>query len=167
MKRETLKEKLFRVFGKDLAAAGATKTNTKVQLNNKPKTWGRQTFIYLGKLRRRFVALVPKVAGAAFVIWVSIVPLIPSSTPILVPQDHKPAITTQAAQALPHYDFPKFPLSESLQLYVTQYGIRLPASTPTPDATYDIQPGTHLIVVPHRFTPPPSYVRVISGSLLR
>jgi hypothetical protein len=47
MKRQTLKQKLFRAFEKDLATAGATKGNTKVKRITSPKAWGAQILLYL------------------------------------------------------------------------------------------------------------------------
>ena len=166
MKRPSLKEKLFSAFRNELEAAGATKANTKVKYCKKPKMWGTGTLTYLGKLRRRFAALVPRVAGAAFVILVSIAPLVPKSTPVLVPKDNKPVITSPASQTLEVSDFAKFPPSGSLQLYVSQYGIKLPPLDPKPAATYDIQPETHLILVPRSFNAPSNYLPMISGSFL-
>lgn len=166
MKRPFLKDKLFDAFGNELESAGATKANTKVQRCKNPRMWGTRTLIYLGKLGRRFIALVPRVTGAAFVILVSIAPLVPKSTPILVPKDNLPVITSPASQTISVSDFAKFPPSGSLQLYVSRYGIKLPPTDPNPAATYDIQPGTHLLLVPCSFNAPKNYIEMISGSLL-
>jgi hypothetical protein len=177
MKKNTLKEKLFRTFGKELAAAGATKANTKIKRTTNPKPWGSSSLTYLGKLGRRFAALVPKVAGAVFVIWVSVVPLIPISTPILVPKDNTPVMIEQATQNAPVWttQFPKTPSradfknvdpSGSMQIYVSLYGIKLPTSELKPDVTYDILPGTRMIFVTREFNSPPNYIPMITGSMI-
>ncbi len=165
MKRETLKEKIFRIFGKELTVEGSTKANTKVEVIKSPKVWGNHKLTFLGKIGRRFVALVPKVAGAIFVILVSIAPLIPKDTPILVPRDNTPVMTSQDTHTLSISDFAKFPDSGTLQIYVSQYGIKLPPA-PKPDATYDIYPGTYLSFVPNSFAPPANYIMMKTGSLL-
>ena len=157
---------LFDTFSEDLASVGATKGNTKVKYTKMPKTWGTQTLVYLGKLGRRFVALVPKVVGATFVLLVSIAPLVPTSTPALVPEDNNPVIIKSEPQTLSISDLAKFPASGSVQLYVSQYGIKLPQSERREAATYDVQPGTHLILVDRSFNPPSNYVSMISGSFL-
>ena len=166
MKRETLKQQIFRIFGPKLGAEGATTANTKVKLVKRPKAWRGQPLTYLGKLGRRFIALVPKAACAAFVILVCIAPLVPKETPILVPRDGHPVMVPQQSPVITVSDFAKFPPSGTYQLYVSQFGGSPPAFEPVVDSTYDITPGDHLIFQPRNILPPPNYIFMRSGSLL-
>src|SRR5690349_4014976 len=95
MQKETLKQQIFRILGPRLRAEGATTANTKVKRITRPKLWRGQPLTYLGKIGRRFIALVPKLACSAFVILVSIAPLIPQQSPILVPRDGHPVMVAQ------------------------------------------------------------------------
>ena len=165
MKKETLKNQIFRTFSKELQQEGATAANTKVKLIKRPKVWWRP-LKHLGKLGRRFVALLPKAAGAAFVILVCIAPLIPKETPIFVPRDGHPVVVAQHSPTITLGDFGRFDPSGSYQLFISQFGGPAPLVQPVANATYDITPGDKLIFLPSHVPAPPNYVAMRSGSFL-
>jgi hypothetical protein len=63
-------------------------------------------------------------------------------------------------------DFSNFPTSGTAQLYVSQYGNRPSTDGLKFSKTYDIHPGTHLMVVTSSFIPPGNYVALVSGTLI-
>ena len=147
MENTPSKTELFRVFRSQLEPEGATEINTDVVDDLNAVCHVGRTLKFLGKFGTRIATLFAKCAGAGFVILVAIAPLIPNETPIYVPTKDCPSLTAQHDQGISLHEFANFPGSGTLQLYVSQFGIRAQPITPKTDGIYDVRPGDKFMIV--------------------